>query len=400
MVNVFLFFLLLLILAALFRIDFFFTILYLFGGAYILARLWAGRMLKHLAVNRSMLERAFPGEQVAVTLTFKNLSYLPVPWLLFNEALPLTLATPPFLRQVTFLRGKARQSIEYSLKPRQRGYYQIGPLLLESGDLLGLTRRVSGRLEPSQLIVYPKVLPLAQLRLPTHSPQVVLATLTPLFRDPSRITGVRAYIPGDNPRHIHWPASAAAGQVLVKQFEPAIARDTAIFLNLQRADYAPRRGQADVAIELAIVVAASLANRMVTVEKLPVGLSAAGVDPLSQGQHHFHLPPHKDAGHLMEILEVLARVEGSDDDPDFVPRLRSASAHLSWGVTIIVITGAESPELLETMLLLKQLGFPVALVLVQPAGYAYPQSKQAGELGITLFRIRSEKDVEAWIPLA
>ena len=59
------------------------------GGAYILARLWAGRMFKHLAVSRTMLERAFPGEQVAVTLTFKNLSYLPVPWLLFNEAMPV-----------------------------------------------------------------------------------------------------------------------------------------------------------------------------------------------------------------------------------------------------------------------------------------------------------------------
>ena len=398
--NVFLFFLLLLILAALLRIDFFFTILYLFGGAYILARLWAGRMLKHLAVSRIMLDRAFPGEQVAVKLTFKNLSYLPVPWLLFNETLPTTLATPPFLREVTFLKGKASQSVEYSLRPRQRGYYEIGPLLLESGDLLGLTGRVTGRIEPAQLIVYPKVLPLAQLRLPTHSPQVVLATPTPLFQDPSRITGVRAYIPGDNPRQIHWPASAAVGQVLVKQFEPAIARDAAIFLDLHRPDYAPRRGQADVAIELAIVVAASLANHMVTVEKLPVGLSATGVDPLSQDQRHFHLPPHKDAGHLMEILEVLARVEGTGDDPEFVPRLRAASANLSWGVTIVVITGAESPELLETLLLLKQMGFPVTLVLVQPAGYPYPQSQQAGQMGITRVQIRQEKDVEAWIPLA
>ncbi len=397
--NVFLFFLLLLILAALLRIDFFFTILYLFGGAYILARLWAGQMLKHLAVNRTMLERAFPGEHVAVTLTFKNLSYLPVPWLLFNEAMPATLATPPFLREVTFLKGKARQTVQYSLKPRQRGYYQIGPLLLESGDLLGLTRRVTGRLEPAQLIVYPKVLPLTRLRLPTHSPQVALATPTPLFQDPSRIIGVREYVPGDNPRHIHWPASAAVGQVLVKQFQPAIARDAAIFLDLHRADYAERRAQADVAIELAIVVAASLANHMVTVEKLPVGLSAAGFDPLSQGQGHFHLPPRKDAGHLMEILEVLARLEGTDD-PDFARRLRSASAQLSWGNTIVVITGSESPELLESLLLLKQVGFPVALVLVQPAGYAYRQSKLAGEMGITLFRIRHEKDVEAWIPLA
>ena len=397
--NVFFFILLLFILAALLRIDFFFTILYLAGGAYILARLWAGRMLKHLTVTRTMLDRAFPGEKVAVTLTFENRSYLPIPWLMFNEVLPSALSTPPFFQEVTFLRGKARQTVHYSLTTRQRGYYQIGPLLLETGDLLGLARRLTGRLEPAHLIVYPKVLPLTRLKLPTHSPQVVLATPTPLFQDPNRITGVRSYVQGDNPRHIHWPASATTGQVLVKQFQPAIARDTAIFLNLNRADYSQRRAQADVAIELAIVVAASLANHIVIVDNLAVGLSTSGTDPLLQDQGHFQLLPRQGRGHLMEILEILARVEGADD-PEFVERLRSASTQLAWGVTIIVITGSESAELLESLLLLKQSGFPVALVLVQPAAYAYPQTKQAQELGLPLFRIRREQDVEAWIPLA
>ena len=147
---------------------------------------------------------------------------------------------------------------------------------------------MTGRLEPAHLIVYPKVLPLTRLKLPTHSPQVVLATPTPLFQDPNRITGVRSYVQGDNPRHIHWPASATTGQVLVKQFQPAIARDTAIFLNLNRADYSQRRAQADVAIELAIVVAASLANHIVIVDNLAVGLSTSGTDPLLQDQGHFH----------------------------------------------------------------------------------------------------------------
>lgn len=395
--NFIFFIVVLFILATLLRIDFFFTILYLFVGAYILSRLWTGQMLKNLSIGRAMPERVFLGEQVTVTLTLENHSLLPIPWLMFHETLPLALASPPFFRKVIILGSKAKHSEQYTLAARRRGYYRIGPLSTETGDLLGIYRRVAGRFEPGHLIVYPKILPLAQLGLPTHSPQMILPTTTPLFRDPTRIIGVRNYVQGDNPRHIHWPATATTGQILVKQFQTAIARESAIFLNLDRADYG-RPAQADLAIELAIVVVASLANHMLVFEELPAGLITTAMDPLTKSQQDFRLPPDKGRGHLMQILEVLARVEGSDTT-NFLQRVQQEAVHLSWGTTIIIITSTESEELLKTLLLLKRSGFQVTLVLVQPAAYPHPQTKQVQELGITTFRVRREKDVEAWLPM-
>ena len=92
----FVFFLLVLFaLAALLRIDFFFTILYLFGAVYILSQLWSRQMLKSLRISRDLARRAFLGDQVTVTLKFKNLGRLPIPWLAFSEGFPVILSAPP-----------------------------------------------------------------------------------------------------------------------------------------------------------------------------------------------------------------------------------------------------------------------------------------------------------------
>ena len=37
--------------------------------------------------------------------------------------------------------GNGRAKLDYQIDCRMRGYYQVGPLLLESGDLFGLHRR-------------------------------------------------------------------------------------------------------------------------------------------------------------------------------------------------------------------------------------------------------------------
>jgi hypothetical protein len=129
---------------------------------------------------------------------------------------------------------------------------------------------------------------------------------------------------------------------------------------------------------------------------LPIGLTTIADDPLTGRQQKFHLAPNKGQGHLMQILEVLARVEGTEG-VDFAKSLREESIHLSWGTTLIIITSAESEELLDTVLLLKRSGFHVTLILVQPAAYSYPQTRRVQELGVSVCRVTREKDIETWL---
>jgi uncharacterized protein (DUF58 family) len=392
------FILLLFILAALLRIDFFFTILYLFVGVYILSHLWLRRVFSQLEIARTLQQRAFLDEKVPVTLKLKNQSRLPILWLMLHEVFPVTLSSPPFFRQVITLEGKASHTVHYSLTARKRGYYQIGPLTLHGGDLLGLRQAQTYTLEADELIVYPKIVSISRLTLPTHSPQVILPTPMPLFQDPARPIGVRDYTPGDNPRHIHWTATAATGQMLVKQFQPAIARDNAIFLNLSRPDYA-RRGHPESAIELAITVAASLANHIAIFEELPIGLITTALDPLAGCQQQYKLPPRKGRDYLIQILEVLARVQLAETDTHFLEDVRREAVHLSWGTTIIVITSDQSEELSTMLLFLKRSGFQVALVLVDPVrAYRKMREEPIKSLDLPIFKIRQEKDIEVWSP--
>jgi len=389
MISFFSFIIIIFILSALLRIDFFFTILYLFVGIYIILRWWSDQILKNINIERDLISRAFVGDHVLVKLKIQNRSRLPIPWLMVNETIHWSLATTSSLQQVVSMKGKETCRFTYKLQARQRGYYKVGPTVVYTGDLLGLRPNLMESLETDYLVVYPKIIPLAELSLPTHSPQTVLPAALPVFEDPAHITSIRRYNWGDNPKHIHWPATARTGEVMIKQFRPAVARESAIFLNLTRSDYTRRYREST--IELAITAAASLAYHILTKQKLPVGFFTTAMDPLRRQISDFHLPPVKEKNELPQILEVLARIQPIDCG-DFLKTLRYKTIHLSWGATVIVISGQRSDALLETLIWLKYKGLKPALVLVEK----YSAHKRSIGHLIPTFEIRQEKDIETW----
>lgn len=393
MKNFLRFLLFLLLVATLLRVDFFFKVVYFFLAVYVLSRLWSRRSLQHLAVERHFIPRAFLGDTVAVELVIRNASRLPVPWLEVNEALPVQLATPPFHQRVVSLGPREGRQLTYRLQCRRRGYFPVGPLRLKAGDLLGFAQERKARVAPAELIVYPKIVPLQRLGLPARSPQVVLPARSPLFEDPARIMGVRDYEPGDSPRRIHWPATASTGHLLVKQYEPAIARDTLICLDMDEGHY--EHGYRFTATELGITVAASIANHVIVQEGLPVGLVTQGYDPRAETEVQFHRPPRAERAQLIALLEFLARVQVTTDVP-FAKMIRAATADLSWGSTLTVITGDGREPLFETLVLLRRSGFAVTLLLIQPGRPSRALQQRARMLGIRVHRIWETRDLELW----
>lgn len=387
------FLLVLFIIAILLRVNFFFTILYLFVALFVLSRLWSRRRAERVVVQRRFENRAHFGDHLTVDVSVRNIGWLPIPWLELHESLPLDLVMSSFKARVISLGPHEESHLSYTLHCRKRGYYPLGPLTLRSGDLLGIEQITAEQVAADPLIVYPRLVPLPQLGLPTRSPLAVLPTRTPLFEDPSRIRGVRDYVRGDSPQRIHWTASASAGRLLVKQYQPAIARETLICLDLNAEDYEPR--QRYTATELAIVVAASVANHIIVREGLGVGLAAEAIDPLLDDQVCYYLPPRSERAHLMSLLEVLARVQITDA-ASFADLLRRESVRLAWGATLLVITGRESPELFDTLLYLKRAGFAVALVLVQPGQPSDELQQQVDLLNLPVHRVWREGDLEVW----
>lgn len=382
------------LIAALLRADFFFAVAYLFGGAYILSRLWTQYTIRRLRVRRQFAHRAFPGNQVTVELSVYNASWLPIPWLEIHESLPVQLTTPPFHRQVISIGPRQQSRLSYTLQCRQRGYYPIGPLVLQTGDMLGIRgRQDQTQIAADPIIIYPQVVPLQKLGLPTRSPLAALPTSAHLFEDPARVMGVRDYRRGDSPRRIHWTATASAGRLLVKQYQPSLARETLICLDLAEENYEQRRRY--TATELAIIVAASIAHHIIVSERLPVGLTTEAHDPLVNARACFYLPPRPERAHLMSILEVLARVKVTGG-ASFADLLRRQSVRLPWGATVAIITGREDEGLRDTLAYLRRAGFALALILVQPTQPSPALEECAKMLHIPVHRIWQEHDLEAW----
>lgn len=391
--NVFISFLVILALLAVFtRETFVVVLLYLFAGAFLVGQWWVGRIVQRVSLRRSYDHHAFPGETVPVALDLTNASLLPAVWLRIQDLYPLEVADLRSFSQVISLGPHEKTRLIYNLKPQKRGYFTIGPFNLASGDLLGLNNERVRAGGVDHLTVYPRVLPLSGLRLPSNSPLGTLPHHQPIFEDPARPAGKRDYRPGDSLRRIDWKITASTGRIQTLMFEPSIALDTAIFLNLNLADYQLHTFYFDS--ELAIVAAASLANWVIA-QRQTAGLYLNGLDPLADGGLPRAIPPRKGRANLMHILEALARVRIVDGRA-FVPMLRQQRVRLPWGATLVAITGSADRALLDELLQARKSGLNPLLVL---CGYhsSHQQSLIEGKLlGLPTFVFQDEQDLQAW----
>jgi uncharacterized protein (DUF58 family) len=404
MVEQFLFFLIFLILiAAVFRQDFAFTIVYLFAGAYILASWWNRRSMGSLSFVRKFSNRAFLNEEVHVRLEIQNDSLLPVVWLRINESMAVELSAQPAFRRILSLGSHDKVEFEYILQARKRGFYPVGPLVASSGDVLGILNTQISQFAPDYLIVYPKIVPLTRLNLPSRSPLGTLRHTQPVFEDPTRILSKRDYVSGDSLRRIDWKSSAATGRLQVKQYEPSIALETAIFLNLNTKEYILKNRH--TATELAIVIAASIAGWVIA-QKQSVGLVTNGVDPLEpingfpdDGDTSFRLPlpipARKGRSHFTRILELLARVQPADTLP-LLDLLQREYVHLPWGTTLVIISETIAENFFDQLFQMRRVGLNILLVVTGQGKQIQELKKQAAYFGFPLFQICDEKDMDIW----
>ena len=386
-------FVILLGIAALLRGDFALTLIYLVVGALAAGLWWSRRAMTQVRAMRRFSSHAFLGDRVKIDLHVQNKGWLPLPWLELHETLPVALAGPNHFQSVIHLGPGAEARFEYSLEARKRGYYLIGPLSVSTGDILGLSDAVVAQSLAEPLVIYPKIVPFTSIQIPSHSPQGTLRHDMPLFEDPTRVFGKRGYLSGDSLRRIDWKSSASSGRLQVKLFEPSIALETFIFLNLNDEDFYYRT-RID-AIELAIVIAASVSNWIVG-KKQVVGMMVNGHDPLAEDGRPQTIPPRKGKRHMMRLLETLARVESTDHSA-LVPLLQQQRYHLAWGTTLIVITGSLSDELLDELYQARRSGQNPFVILAGGDASADAVYQRAQVFHIPVYSMATERDLKIWM---
>ncbi len=383
--------LLLLAVAFLLRMDIVFYLVYVLAGTYALARWWTGRNLDRMAIRRRFTDHIFTGETISVEVQLHNRSWWPIPWLRYEEAPPITLSTGSAIHQVVALRPKEDVRLSYDLAGHQRGYYQIGPGILNTGDLFGFTESRGMADEPQHLTVYPRVIPLTHVELTSRAPHGTIKSRQHIFADPARISGIREYRSGDPLKAIDWKSSARVGSLQVKKYEPAVSLTTVIFLDLNAAAYT--RQLRTSASEWAIVVASSLANYLIG-QRQAVGLACNGVDPLTES-HGWTIPPRPGRTHLMKLLEWLARVQ-LDETVPLAERLPAAAVGLAWGTTVVAVTPSGDQATCTALHRLRRTGLNPVLMAIEPHGQFAIVQERSHRLGVLAYLAASEDDLKRW----
>lgn len=408
--------------AFLLRLDFIFYIAYVCMGVYAWSRWYTPRAFARLSGERFFSNHAFWGEVVDIKLRVHNANPLPLPWVQVSESIAVELRLNQQINDVTSLAKRETAEFTYQIKAARRGYYKIGPMRLATSDLFGLLPEQQGYIPPEYLTVYPRITPLSQLGLPSHLPFGTIASNQRLFADPARPMGVREYRSGDSLRQIHWKASAHARDLLVKTQEPAISLETAVILNLHLPDYSHRDRR--YYTEWGIEVAASLAAHLID-QRQPVGFMSNGIDPLigqsaaaelvfddtsgrllhqhnekaaTATRHSFispPIPPRNGRTHLMKILERLARIE-AEETVTLAEWLPTACLHLSWGITILVITAHGSEAVCHSLHRLVRTGFNPVLITLEPDYNWNVVYERARQLGFIAYNIKRPQDMDRW----
>ncbi|GGA63737.1 hypothetical protein GCM10011490_13000 [Pseudoclavibacter endophyticus] len=173
-----------------------------------------------------------------------------------------------------------RRRVAYTLTTMRRGVHDIGPLLLENIDGLGLTRRVIRVGDPESVEVWPHVHDIDSLDVPaTRHGGEVEAGIAAAGDSDDVLT--REYRRGDAMRRVHWRATARADDLRVRQEEHHAEVSSLIILDTTRspidddADAEPvtifdmmdapeqaRGARIDPVFEHCVSVAASVAVRL------------------------------------------------------------------------------------------------------------------------------------------
>ena len=379
--------------------------MYVLIGVLLLSRFLAKKWVGSLEANRvcAANEPVEVGATVEVKVRVTNTGNTLVAWVLIEDMFPehYLRLKPPRVRikgrrmKLCSVRGGRTTVMKYEVVCDTRGYYQIGPTLLETGDLFGLHRRHRIVAKPLYLMVLPKVVPLPKYDFASQRPIGEINSAHRLYEDPTRTAGVRPYQIGDPLQRVHWRATARTGEVQCRVYDPTTLAGATILVDFHKAGYTSRGEPARS--DLVVTTACSLAYA-VTMLNQQIGLASNGRDAADLYRYGIGIQRGTDdeaAGfgtrdearregeadaesdrmrpvvvetrrgieQFQLVREALARLELTDG-MTFAGLVLEVTPRLPRDATVIAILPAVTVETSVTLGNLKRQGFAVSAILI------------------------------------
>lgn len=339
--------------------DLLFRIGYTILAILVVAYLWSWASQRGLELTRhTRTLRSKVGDLWEEKFVLRNDSSLPKLWVEVQDG-----STLPNHRagQVVNIGGQSHRAWVTGTPCRRRGKYNLGPTAIRTCDPFGLFPRARLIKPMQQLVVYPATVSLGELNLwGGELPGGTTAhkwthTVTP------NAASVRDYIPSDSLNRIHWPSTARAEKLMVKEFDADPTADLWLLVDL---DQQAQWGLGDDATEeYAVTITASMAAHFLN-QGRAVGLVA-------YGQRHEVIPPDRGSRQMLKTLEELAVLRAQGHTP-LGEVIAAEARRFSHNSCVLVITASLEEAWMGGLRHLALRGIKTAAVLLEPASFGAP----------------------------
>ena len=272
---------------------------------------WLGRRkLAGLDASRIAPASMQAGETADIGIVVKNPSSTRRLFLYASDTLPPRAGMQPPLHPISVLDPGGEARFSYRLHTPLRGVYALGPVRLHASDTLGLTTFTREIDVPGEVIVYPTPLMLPPLWPRVAAGRQARRTVRAPSEQGSDFFGIREYVPGDDPRRIHWRTSARRDQLMTIQYAHEEALEGIIILDLLSRHH---EGEGELStLEQGVRLAITAARQ--------AELRAGWAGLIATGETDFSVVLDSGSNQYGRLQEALARVEPQQADgwPDGV----------------------------------------------------------------------------------
>jgi uncharacterized protein (DUF58 family) len=173
-----------------------------------------------------------------------------------RRTLPMTVELPVGIGRADFdlpsLPGGDEHEELFRIPTARRAVLTLGPVRTVRADPFFLLERKQNLDEPQTLHVHPRTVPVEGSSAGVGNDLEGITTRKLSDSDVS-FHALRAYVPGDDRRYVHWKSTARTGTMMVRQFEETRRSHLLVLLSSRIDDYL-----SEDEFELAVSVAGSL----------------------------------------------------------------------------------------------------------------------------------------------
>ena len=308
-------------------------------------------------VERRCPQRFYQGiaQDIEILITNMDISAIRVQ---VRDQTPMPWKAAPVLKGI--VEGRSTLNLSYRVIPPERGVYTFGNFALRVAGPLGLVLRPLLLKALEEIKVYPSVPAFRYSDLATYRRTARHGGVRPTHwrGDGREFETLREYVQGDDPRKIHWKATARLDRPIVQEFRPEKNQIVMILLDAGRLMSAISEGKTK--LDHALEAAVQLAHCAIS------GGDQVGILAFADRVISF-VPPKRSPQHLQMILEGAAALRPALVESQYEQALLWLNSRIRRRSLVVIFTDlldeVASESLLGAVTLLKPRHLPLCVAI-------------------------------------